>query len=300
MKYLSLCIPTNGVEEWVFPVLDKIYKEKIDHNLWEVVLTNNGTNEHFNDLMIDYVSKHDNLIYKKTDSVLFENQIDALRLANGIYLKFLNHRSLIEPGTIDWMIEQIKINMKTKPIIYWSNGSLKLKKDFECDSFDLFVRQLREVASWTTGVGIWKSDFDSIPVNWNYNKISPHSDVLYWVKANRDYKILDKKWAKDIDASHLKKGKYDLFKAFAVEEVTITLNLYIDGYISCSTLKYVIKRYEKLVAGFYCNFVLLKTPCSYDLNYDKNVLDIFFNKGRVIRKAIFLIPKYIVIKMIYS
>ena len=30
-KLLSLCIPTYGVSEWVFPVLDSIYNQKIDN-----------------------------------------------------------------------------------------------------------------------------------------------------------------------------------------------------------------------------------------------------------------------------
>ena len=38
--------------------------------------------------------------------------------------------------------------------------------------------------------------------------------------------------SKDIDTNASKKGTYDLFKAFAVEEVTIALNLLIDGDIS--------------------------------------------------------------------
>ena len=29
---LSLCIPTNGVNEWVIPVIDSIYENKIGEN----------------------------------------------------------------------------------------------------------------------------------------------------------------------------------------------------------------------------------------------------------------------------
>ena len=30
---LSLCMPTNGVVEWVFPVLESIYKQGCDNSL---------------------------------------------------------------------------------------------------------------------------------------------------------------------------------------------------------------------------------------------------------------------------
>ena len=34
---ISLCIPTNGVIEWIFPVLDSIYVQGVEENLFEVV-----------------------------------------------------------------------------------------------------------------------------------------------------------------------------------------------------------------------------------------------------------------------
>ena len=36
---ISLCMPTNGVIEWVFPVLDSIFGQGVDDNLFEVVVT---------------------------------------------------------------------------------------------------------------------------------------------------------------------------------------------------------------------------------------------------------------------
>ena len=54
-------------------------------------------------------------------------------------------------------------------------------------------------------------------------------------------------FSKEIDFDQSKKGKYDLFKAFAVEEFTIALNLYIDGDISIKTLRIIKKDYENFV-----------------------------------------------------
>jgi len=84
---LSLCLPTNGVIEWVFPVLDSIYSQSIDLDKFEVIVTNNGSNEEFHALMIKYANNHKNLIYKKTYAPLFHNQLEALKLGSGKYLK---------------------------------------------------------------------------------------------------------------------------------------------------------------------------------------------------------------------
>ena len=44
---LSLCIPTNGVSEWVFPVLDSIYDGNEEGSEFEVIVTDNGNNQDF-------------------------------------------------------------------------------------------------------------------------------------------------------------------------------------------------------------------------------------------------------------
>ena len=36
---LSLCLPTNGVIEWVFPVLDSIYNQNVDLNMFEIIVS---------------------------------------------------------------------------------------------------------------------------------------------------------------------------------------------------------------------------------------------------------------------
>ena len=40
---LSLCMPTNGVVEWVFPVLDSIFGQNANSNEFEVVVMDNGS-----------------------------------------------------------------------------------------------------------------------------------------------------------------------------------------------------------------------------------------------------------------
>lgn len=294
MKYLSLCIPTNGISEWVFPVLDNIFRQTEDRNLWEVVVTNNGDNLDFHEQMSKYAEKYDNLIYKKTDAYLFENQIYALRLASGEYLKFMNHRSILEDGAIQWLIDLIKNNIESKPIFYLSDGALGYDKPQEYVNFDGFVRGLREFASWTTGVGVWKTDFEKIPEDWKYNKISPHSDVLFWVRDREKYIIDDSIWCHDIDTSNANKGHYDLYKAFGLEEPYITVGLYIDGDITDTTCKYVIKCYEKRLSVFYAGFNICKQKCSYDLSGFESTMGILVNKWKVIIRAYFLLPGILV------
>ena len=284
---LSLCLPTNGIIEWVFPVLDSIYAQAANETEFEVVVTNNGENEEFHKLMLEYEKKHDNLVYKKTDAYMFHNQLEALKLAKGQYLKLINHRAVFELGAVEKLINIVRENKDNKPVMYFSNGTLK-KEKYELDSFDMFVKVLGEYASWTTGVGIWKDDYDALPLDLKIDKISPHSCILF---ANRDrklYKVYNFVFSKELESDHSKKGKYDLFKAFGIEELTITQNLYIDGDISAGTLKKVKNDYRKLIIKFYYRFCIRKKPCSYDLSGFDDAMGIYYNKYDIIMQAYLL------------
>lgn len=277
---ISLCLPTNGVIEWVFPVLDSIYNQKVENELFEVIVTNNGNNHEFDIMMQEYARKHNNLIYKKTDAYMFHNQLEALKLATGVYLKFVNHRGVFQDGALREMINIILENTTDMPVIFFSNGTLK-KSEYVLDSFDAFVGTLKRYVSWTTGVGIWKSDYEKIPDDVRIDKISPHSCILFSERKKKKYLIENFVFSKDIDTDASKKGTYNLFKAFAVEEVTIALNLLIDGDISAKTFKAVKKDYRNFVSELYYIYIIKKEPCSYDLTGFNDSMGIFFTKADI-------------------
>ncbi|MBQ7665966.1 MAG: hypothetical protein IJS42_04545 [Synergistaceae bacterium] len=285
MMYLSICIPTNGISEWVFPVLDSIFNQNADSSLYEVIVTDNGDNEDFHVSMSNYALKHENLTYKKTNAFLFENQIEALRLAKGEFLKFVNHRAVLEEGALEWILDVVRENIDTKPVIYLSNGALGFHERHEYQDFDGFVRGLKHYASWTTGVGVWRSDFERIPGDLIYNKISPHSDVLFFERHRGKYIIDDRVWSHEIDSSHKNKGKYDLYKAFAVEEIAVTLGLFLDGDISIGTLKSVIEAYKDFTAFCYWSFNVKHEPCSYKIDGFNDAMGVFMTKREVIIRA---------------
>ena len=143
---ISFCIPTNGVLQWVLPVLDSVYSQGVDEAEFEVVVTDNGTDAAFAEEMNRAIREHGNLIYQRNQSVLFFNQLEALKLGHGVYLKFVNHRAVQEPGSLRRMIEIVKENEEKKPVLYMANGEMKEDR-IDCESFDAFVRELGIYAS---------------------------------------------------------------------------------------------------------------------------------------------------------
>jgi hypothetical protein len=289
---ISLCIPTNGIIEWVFPVLDAIYDQQVPVEKFEVVVTDNGDNQEFKQMMLDYSSKHVNLKYSDNRAFLFNNQLEALRLSTGEYLKFLNHRSILSDGALNSFINFIEMHRKDKPVIFFSNGNLSENDEiFTCGSFDEFVKRLGHYASWTTCVGIWREDFERIPADQKYSKISPHSAVLFSERHKDNYIINDMLFATDIDDDQTKKGKYDLFAAFGYEELSITMELLCDGDITPETFKHVKKTYKYFLQNLYLNFCILKKPCSYILTGFDPAMGIFFSKKEIIVGAYLRLPR---------
>lgn len=178
---ISLCIATNGVIEWLFPTLDSIFNQNVSETLYEVIVANNGDNEEFDTIMNRYLNEHKNLVYNKNNSILFNNQLEAFKLGRGIFLKFINHRAIFLEGALSYMLDLIKKNLEKKPVIYFSNRILKTDEYFECNSFDMFVKTLGIYVSHTSGVGIWKDQFDRIKDNLIVNPISPHSCLLFQI-----------------------------------------------------------------------------------------------------------------------
>lgn len=278
-KLLSLCVPTYGVSEWVFPVLDSIYNQGADEELYEVVVTDNGKNNDFEKEISEYAKNHTNLIYKKTDAYSFLNEIESYKVANGEFIKFVNHRTLMTEGSVNYLIDFVKKYKDEKPFVYFSNDALKLKEVLHLKSFDLFVKNLSYWSSWSTGMAFWKTDLNEL-LNKNisyYNELFPHTDILFSQRNKNEYIIDDKFLLKEMEVDVKRKGKYDLFYAFCVEYPYIILELLRSHDITYDTFNYVLKANLGFVAELYFEYVYRKKECSYDVsNYD-NTINIFYS-----------------------
>lgn len=275
---LSLCVPTYGISEWVFPVLDSIYNQGVDEDLFEVVVTDNGSNESFEKEILEYANKHKNLIYKKTEAYSFLNEIESYKIANGEFIKFVNHRTLMVPGSIDYLLEFVKNNKEEKPFVYFSNDALKNDNVLYLNSFNDFVKELSYWSSWSTGMAFWKSDFNDLLSRniSNYNELFPHTDILFSQRKKTKYIIDDKFLLKEMEIEAKRKGKYDLFYAFCVEYPYILLELLRSNDITPSTFNSVLNDNLKFVAELYFDYVYRQKECSYDVSNYKNTINIFY------------------------
>lgn len=277
---LSLCMPTNGVIEWVFPVLESIYCQNVDETEFEVIITDNGDNKPFKEKIIEYKKNHTNLEYKETDALPFLNEIESYKCANGKLIKFVNHRTKLIFGALEKLIDFAKKNSEEKPIVYFANGVLQLKSEqYIYPDFNEFVKNLSYWSSWSTGMTIWKEDFERLPENTSsFNELFPHTTVLF-NERNRGKYIIDNSMIFDeLPQGKKKKGDYDLFQAFGIEYPGIICDLLRDGDITSETFRTVVKDNLYFIATLYFNYCIRKQYCSYYLEGFKDIIGIFYSK----------------------
>lgn len=295
--YLSLCIPTNGVVEWVLPVLDSIYVEKESLESFEVIITDNGNNAQFEKKIQEYIARYENLIYKKTIAIQFLNQIEAFKLAKGKLIKFINHRMPLETGALDYLIKYAKKYETVKPITYFANGTLNLSAQCTYSSFDEYVRALSYHSSWSAGTAMWREDFQQMNLSQEFNSLFPHTNMIFAVRDKENYIIDNTFLLRTIETDETKKGTYDLFHAFAVEYPAILLDLYRKSDISRETLRVVLDENAGFLADLYVNFCMRKHPCSYDLGGYNNAITVFYSHFKILKKAIPILIKKIFYKL---
>lgn len=278
MKPLSLCIPTNGIVKWVIPVLNSIYETQPNETMFEVIIADNGCSEEFARLIAEYQEKHPNIIYFKSTAQGFLCQIDCFLHAQGEFVKFVNHRDMLADGALDYLLRFAEDNRNDRPVVFFSNCALN---DCTCSSFDEFVFNLGYWSSWSGGLAFWQEDIQAIAKKEKYNSLFPHTDMLFMRRSADKYIIDNSKLFVEIDADHSTKGKYNLFKAFAVEFLSVIGELLRDNSITTSTFLAVKEKTLDFLANLYYDFILRKKPASYSFENYKDYLLIYYSKGQI-------------------
>lgn len=273
---LSLCIPTNGVLDWVAPVLHSIYDQDGDEAKFEVVVTDNGDSKEFQTFMQNQVLLHKNLHYRKTDAQGFLNQIECFRDAQGTFIKFVNHRMMLKKGVLADLLDFVANNQVEKPIAYFLNGSLPLPEENNYRSFDEFVGALSYYSSWSGGLGIWRDDFLNLPKDISYNSLFPHTTILFQQYKNRTYYLNNRVIMESLPENH-PKGRYNLFFAFAVEYPSIICDLYRNHLIRVDTFLKVKRELLTFLAALYLDYFIFRRKCSYDLNGMKESIRVYYS-----------------------
>ena len=268
---LSICIPTNGVIEWVVPVIESIYAQGADNNLFEVVITDNGEKDDLQEAVKKY--NYTNFHYYRTNAQGFTNQIDAFERCSGVFCKMLNHRNMMMHGSINQLVNFIERYRETKPILYCAEGHASGGEYIECANTDEFVKSMSFWISWSAGVGAWREDILNIR-NKSIDNLFPHTVYLFGLREESRYVIWNGKYAKM--ANDAGKGGYDVFYAFSVRLLDIANNLRISGRIKTSTYLQFKEHLLGFVEGLYLKEVVMPTKHTFIIKDVKQSLMVYY------------------------
>ena len=296
---LSLCMPTNGISEWVFPSLKSIYEQGVDESLFEVIIMDNGNNSDFSQKVIDYSKEHENLRYFHTDKPLFLSEPESYKKATGEFIKFINHRNIMCEGSIQYLIDFVNNNRNEKPVIYFTNGFTETNNRVcQFSTFSKFVVGLEYFSSWSSGMGIWKTDLDEMAIN-EYNYLFPHTDILFYRRKAFKYIIDGSNLWNEQETGKKPKGKYDLFYAFAVEYPGIVFDLVRSSDLEMDDFITFKNSLRDFLSDLYLEYIVLKKYCSYDLTGYKRSLKVYYSEREILINIVTKIIRKVIKKIKY-
>lgn len=294
---LSLCIPTNGAVQWILPVLDSIYNQKYDLSKFEVVITDNGKDSQLARYLKDY--DYPNLRYRVTTDEGFLNLVSSLKDGRGLFCKMINHRSVLEYGTIEEMIELVNRYKDSQPIIYCSDGNVKGPEMIECRNMDQFIANLSYRASWSAGIGFWRKDIEKID-SVELDTMFPNASLLLNLRKESQYVIWNKKYEQMGDDAG--KGGYDLYYTFSVIFLDLINGLRERGCISLSTFVKVKSDLFGFLRGLYLNEVILPSNHTFILQNIPQSMDVYYGRiyyWKMVSGAWLRLPKIIVRRFLF-
>lgn len=134
---ISIIIPVYNVEQFVGKCLSSIFSQKVDKELYEVVIVNDGTKDGSMDIVRPYVEKNENAILIEQENLgLSCARNTGLAKAEGDYVWFVDSDDWLEDGAINNVIRYINeydVDMITMPLMQRFKDSQKDRLDYLVD-----------------------------------------------------------------------------------------------------------------------------------------------------------------------
>lgn len=272
---LSICIPTNGVARWVVPTLENLYSLGSDERTFEVIVADNGGEESDLADAIKQFETHANFRYIPTNVRGFYNIVENFSLAEGDYMIKLNHRCILHKGMIEYIIEQAEKYYDEKPLMFFSNGKLKIGSIKEYDTFDAFMYDFSFWSSLSEGLFFWKEDLQRVP-EIKFAKMSPNVSLMFDSHNKSKFVLIDTLICHDQDATG--KYGYDLFDTFTVLYLDLINEQRIEGYISKKTFIKIKKDILRHLGGIYMSIRYYGEFENYSLDGMKESIGVYFSE----------------------
>lgn len=262
MILLSICIPTKDRFEFLIENINSILVDNVPYDKYQIVIADNSTNNDIKKYCIELSLKGVNIKHVPNPLPGFYNSIVALSAGDGALLKLHNDYSYFVPGMFEQMINIVESNIKDKPTLFFSNGTLSLDKNEHFENLDGFVNCTHFQNTWSSAFSIWRNDFNITPHGrQDVNTMFPHTSLLL-NNANKNYFVVKDVFFNNKDI--IGKGGYDLFDCFCNNYLGMINEKRKSGQVSSITFSKVkFLMYFKFIIPWYYKTVFSERGYTY-------------------------------------
>jgi abequosyltransferase len=223
---LSICIPTYNRATYLDETINSIVTQKrfFETDDVEIVISDNCSQDETENIVKKYINIFGDKIryYRNPVNIKDSNFEKVLRYGNGLFLKLNNDTLNHKENTLDVMIDAINKNIKSKTIIFFSNGtSGKHLSTFRCNDLNSFVKVVSFWSTWIACFGIWKEDLKAIKDFSRYSDLQlVQTDVLLrLISSGRAVYVDNSIIFKTKNPKH--KGGYNFYKVFVLNYLSL-------------------------------------------------------------------------------
>lgn len=133
MKQLSIIIPVYNVEKYIRSCMESIYCQKLDDDIFEVIIINDGTKDKSITILDEFINKHKNIIVCSQENQgpsVARNK--GIEMACGEYILFIDSDDLLIKNGLPLMLEKA---INTKADIIFADFKKMIDQDIS-DYYD--------------------------------------------------------------------------------------------------------------------------------------------------------------------
>lgn len=107
MVYLSIIIPVYNVEKYIRPCLESVFRQNLDESNFEVIIVNDGTEDHSMEVIHDMIVQHSNIsVINQENLSLSVARNNGIAVAKGEYILMPDSDDLLIEDSLSFLLEK--------------------------------------------------------------------------------------------------------------------------------------------------------------------------------------------------
>ena len=145
---LSIIVPVYNVEKYVRTCIESIYRQGLDENRFELIIVNDGTEDHSMEMIADIIQQHSNIIViEQENQGVSVARNNGITIAKGEYILMIDSDDLLIDNSVKILLEkalETKAEVVTADYLQMNNEEIKafLSGSIQTKKKDLIIEKL--------------------------------------------------------------------------------------------------------------------------------------------------------------